>query len=88
MIKDELLKKLKRLRRHESETESKASVCEAIDVLITSIEFLLNSYQPERSKREDCKCPPVIYERNQDGSYPELEKFICRCGALNIVETQ
>lgn len=49
MTKESLIKKLKLLRREEP---GKASVAEAIDVLIEAVEFLMND-QPERSKRED-----------------------------------
>lgn len=43
--------------------------------------------QPERSKREDCKCPVV--ERWTTGNPPSFIKKekICRCGALNSMET-
>lgn len=44
--------------------------------------------QPERSKREDCKCPEV--ERWTTGNPPKFmgkEKF-CICGALNTGESQ
>ena len=44
--------------------------------------------QPERSKREDCTCP--VMKRYTTGSPPKYigEYKRCRCGALNIVETQ
>ncbi len=44
-------------------------------------------FQPERSKREDCKCPVV--ERWTTGNPPSYIKkeVVCRCGALNPMET-
>jgi len=43
--------------------------------------------QPERSKREDCKCPVV--ERWTTGNPPNFlrKEIFCRCGALNSMET-
>jgi hypothetical protein len=42
MTKNELLKKLKDLKRIETEEIPGASLCEAIEVLISVCEFLLN----------------------------------------------
>ena len=38
-------------------------------------------YQPERSKREDCKCPRRYTLDGEDLG------IFCRCGALNSMET-
>ena len=43
---------------------------------------LTYSNQPERSKREDCKCPNRYL---MNGTY--MGKY-CRCGALNTQETE
>lgn len=42
-------------------------------------------HQPERSKREDCKCP-ILKRYTMSGIY-QGEYFKCRCGALNTTET-
>ena len=53
---------------------------ECIDALNEEI------FQPERSKREDCKC--LVLERYLlNGEYAG-KYFKCRCGALNIGESQ
>lgn len=53
MNKEELLNRLKDLRRDTTQENPSASVFEAIDTLISICEFLLNSYQPERLNPED-----------------------------------
>lgn len=52
MNKDELIIKLKDLRRFATEEKPAACVYEAINTLIHVCEFLLNSYQPERTSEE------------------------------------
>ena len=42
-------------------------------------------FQPERSKREDCKCPPL--KRYTTSGIYQGEYIRCRCGALNSQET-
>jgi len=53
MNKKEVLLSLKSLKREASPECRSASVSEAIETLINVCEFLLDSNQPERSKRED-----------------------------------
>ncbi len=59
MNKDGLLKRLGLLRRMETEYVQKASVAEAIDTLILSVEYLIQN-QPERLNPEASKEDVIV----------------------------
>ena len=89
MKKDEIMEKLKRLRRDEGEGMGRATVSEAIDVLIQSCEYLLLD-QPERPNPEAHCIHEWMGIPTTEESWCKkcgIESHEVRCDGLNTMET-